>query len=181
MRSWIVARQITDCHAPEHHAGTPLVLSLKLVLSRLASRGRSKAACVARHSVACFHAKLDHASEVSKAFPKEPRLHDWYVARREDGSGSWSKPCRAWPATQGATPCAVSTATTSFRKASLPALEKVDQTIVDCFQAKIMSRVGPCEDGEGTVLRRVLVWNETGFFLQPDPKHFQNLEELLEV
>ena len=57
------------------------------------------------------------------------------------------------------------------------ALDEVDQTIVDCFQAKIMQRLG----GEGTVLRRVLVWNETGFFLQPDPKHFQNLAELLEV
>ena len=27
------------------------------------------------------------------------------------------------------------------------ALDEVDQTIVDCFQARIMSRVGPCGDG----------------------------------
>ena len=44
-----------------------------------------------------------------------------------------------------------------------------------------MPRVGLCDAGEGTVLRRVLVWNETGFFLQPDPQHFQNLAEPLEV
>ena len=31
------------------------------------------------------------------------------------------------------------------------------------------------------MLRRVLVWNGTRFFLQPDPKHFQNLAGLLEV
>ena len=54
------------------------------------------------------------------------------------------------------------------------ALDEVDQTIVECFKAKIMPRVGPCDAGEGTVLRRVLVWNETCFSLQPDPKHFQN-------
>ena len=44
-----------------------------------------------------------------------------------------------------------------------------------------MPRVGPCDAGEGAVLRRLLVWNETGFSLQPDPEHFQNLTELLEV
>ena len=61
------------------------------------------------------------------------------------------------------------------------ALDEVDQTIVDCFQATIMPSFGPCDAGEGTVLRRLLVWNETGFFLQPDPKHFRNLAVLLGV
>ena len=61
------------------------------------------------------------------------------------------------------------------------ALDDVDQTIVECFNAKIMPPVGPGDAGEGTVLRRLLMWNETGFSLQPDPKHFQNLAELLEV
>ena len=61
------------------------------------------------------------------------------------------------------------------------ALDEVDQTIVECFKAKILPHVGPGDAGEGTVLRRVLVWNETGFSLQPDPKHFQNLAELLKV
>ena len=50
------------------------------------------------------------------------------------------------------------------------ALDEFDQTIIDCFKAKIMPRVGPCEGGEGT-----------GFLLQPDPKHFQNLAEPLKV
>ena len=61
------------------------------------------------------------------------------------------------------------------------ALDDFDQTILEFFKAKVMPRVGLVAAGEGTVLRRLLVWNETGFFLQPDPKHFQNLAELLEV
>ena len=68
-----------------------------------------------------------------------------------------------------------------YTKGEPSALDEVDQTIVECFKAKILPHVGPGDAGEGTVLRRVLVLNETGFFLQPDQKHFQKLAELVEV
>ena len=67
------------------------------------------------------------------------------------------------------------------REGEHSALDEFDQSIVECFKAKIMPHVGPGGAGEGTVLRRLLVWNDTGFLLQPDQKHFQNLAELLEV
>ena len=76
MRSRIVARQVTDCHAPEHHAGTPPVWALKLVLSRLASRGRSRQLTLHDICVAFFHC-LSSSSQCGSSFPKELGLHDW--------------------------------------------------------------------------------------------------------
>ena len=59
MRSRIVGRHFADCRAPEHHAGTPPVWVLKLVLSRPASRGRSRQLALHDICVACFHASLE--------------------------------------------------------------------------------------------------------------------------
>ena len=78
-------------------------------------------------------------------------------------------------------PCAVSTATTSFSKESPSHWTSSTSPSLSASKAKIMPRVGPGGADEETVLRRLLVWNETGFSLQPDQKHFQNLAELLEV
>ena len=64
MQSWIVARQFADCRAPEHHAGTPPVWPLKLVLSRLASRRRSRQLALREICVAFFHAKLEQPVRV---------------------------------------------------------------------------------------------------------------------
>ena len=112
MRSFIVARQFADCRAPEHHAGTPPVWALKLVLSRLASPGRSRQLALHDICVACFHASLEQPVWVQPL--KELGLHDclWLVEKeaskafqtqvhRMFAEDDWSrsKPCRAWPAT----------------------------------------------------------------------------------
>ena len=59
VRSIIVAREYVDgVFAPEHHAGTPPTWALKLVISRMMSKGRTRQLASHDVSVACFHAWL---------------------------------------------------------------------------------------------------------------------------
>ena len=59
VRSRIVAREYADgVFAPEHHAGTPPVWALKLVISRMMSKGRTRLLASHDVSVAFFHAWL---------------------------------------------------------------------------------------------------------------------------
>ena len=136
--------------------------ALKLVLSRLASRGRSRQLALHDICVAFFHASLEQPvwvqpleelglqhqlwlvekalfgmREASKAF--QTQVHRMFA---EDG---WvtvkTVPCLA---------CHVRRDTLCgfygddfFTEGEPSALDEVDQSIVDCFQAKIMPPVGP--------------------------------------
>ena len=83
VRSRIVARQYADgVFAPEHHAGTPPTWALKLVLSRMVSKSRTRQFASHDVSVAFFHAWLEQSVWVR--LPKELRLgDDWPLARGE--------------------------------------------------------------------------------------------------
>ena len=71
----IVARQFADYTMPENHAGTPPVWALKLVLSRLVSRGKSRQLGAHDICVAFFHAVLKEG--VWAEPPKELGVPDW--------------------------------------------------------------------------------------------------------
>ena len=59
VRSRSVAREYADgVFAPEHHAGTPPTWALKLVISRMMSKGRTRQLASHDVSVAFFHAWL---------------------------------------------------------------------------------------------------------------------------
>ena len=60
VRSRIVAREYGDAvFPPEHHAGTPPTWALKLVISRMMSKGRTRQLASHDVSVAFFHAWLE--------------------------------------------------------------------------------------------------------------------------
>ena len=81
VRSRIVAREFADgVFAPEHHAGTPPTWALKLVISRMMSKGRTRQLASHEVSVAFFHAWLERGVWVK--LPKDLRLNDdwlWYA------------------------------------------------------------------------------------------------------
>ena len=58
-------------------------------------------------------------------------------------------------------------------------LDEVDRMIEQTFKAKKLPRVGPGAAETGLVLRRLLAWCEEGYFLQPDPKHFDSIADVL--
>ena len=71
IRSRIVARDYADgVFAPEHYAGTPPTWALKLVISRMMSKGRSRQLASHDVSVALFHAWLERGVWV-----KPPKDH----------------------------------------------------------------------------------------------------------
>ena len=61
------------------------------------------------------------------------------------------------------------------------ALDEVDTMILGTFKAKVLPRLGPGANTEGTILRRNLQWTTEGVHLMPDPKHIENLAGLLGV
>ena len=66
VRSRVVAREYADgVFAPEHHAGTPPTWVLKLVISRIMSKGRTTSACVAR-CVSCIIPCLGRVGKTSE-------------------------------------------------------------------------------------------------------------------
>ena len=83
LRSRIVAREYNHgVFAPEHHAGTPPTWALKLVISRMMSRGRARQLAAHDVSVAFFHAWLERGVWVKHL--KNLRLGDdwlWYVVK----------------------------------------------------------------------------------------------------
>ena len=84
---------------------------------------------------------LNDMCEASKAF--QTQVHRMFA---EDG---WvtvkTVPCLACPLRRD-TLCGFH-GDDFYTKGEPSALDEVDQTIVDCFKAKIMPRVGPCGDG----------------------------------
>ena len=93
VRSRIVAREFADgVFAPEHHAGTPPTWTLKLVISRMMSKGRRRQLASHDVSVAFFHAWLERGVWVKP--PKDLRLTDdwlWYVVKALFGMRESSK------------------------------------------------------------------------------------------
>ena len=93
VRSRIVAREFADgVFAPEHHAGTPPTWALKLVISRMMSKGRARQLASHDVSVAFFHAWLERGVWVKP--PKDVRLSDdWllYVVKALYGMRELSK------------------------------------------------------------------------------------------
>ena len=93
VRSRIVAREFADgVFAPEHHAGTPPTWALKLVISRMMSKGRTRQLASHDVSVAFFHAWLERGVWVKP--PKDLRLNDdwlWYVVKALYGMRESSK------------------------------------------------------------------------------------------
>ena len=83
VRSRIVAREHADgVFAPEHHAGTPPTWALKLVISTMMSKGRTRQLASHDVSVAFFHTWLERGVWVKP--PKDLRLSDdwlWYVVK----------------------------------------------------------------------------------------------------
>ena len=53
--------------------------------------------------------------------------------------------------------------------------------ILASFKAKLLSRLELGASTEGTILRRVLRWSAEGVHMAPDPKHVENLANLLKV
>ena len=51
--------------------------------------------------------------------------------------------------------------------------------IEQTFKAKKLPRVSPNAAETGLVLRRLLACCEEGYFLQPDPKHFDSIADVL--
>ena len=76
-----MAREFADgVFAPEDHAGTPPAWALKLVISRMMSKGRTRQLAPHEVSVAFFHAWLERGVWVKP--PKDLGLNDdwlWYV------------------------------------------------------------------------------------------------------
>ena len=93
VRSKIVAREYAvGTFAPGHHAGTPPTWALKLVISRMTSKGRTRQLASHGVSVAFFHAWLERGVWVES--PKDLRLSDdwlWYVVKALYGMRESSK------------------------------------------------------------------------------------------
>ena len=93
VRSRIVARVFADgVVAAEHHAGTPPTWALKLVISRMVSKGRTRQLASHDVSVAFFHAWLERGVWVKP--PKDLRLNDnwlWCVVKALFGTRESSK------------------------------------------------------------------------------------------
>ena len=93
VRSRIVARELADgVFAPEHHAGTPPTWALKLVISRMMSKDRTRQLASHDVSIAFFHAWLERGVWVKP--PKDLRQSDdwlWCVVKALHGMRESSK------------------------------------------------------------------------------------------
>ncbi|CAK0826802.1 unnamed protein product [Prorocentrum cordatum] len=201
VRSRIVARDFAGgVFAPGHYAGTPPTWALKLVISRLASRGQVRQLASHDISVAFLHAQLKEA--VWAEPPKELNCPDWlwlvtkalYGMRessadfqelvrdtyREHGWNIMSTaPCLAYHSEWD---CLSGFHGDDFYTEGEPQqLDKADAMITGNFNAKILPRVGQTAEDIGLVLWRLLLWSPNRFMLLPDPKHFENLSTLLDL
>ena len=201
VRSRIVARQYADgAREPEYHAGTPPTWALKLVISRAASRGTRRQIGIHDISVAFFHAWLAEGVWVKPPPEMDCEGWLWWVVKALYGMRESSKAFQdlvtamfeqwAWTVLK-TVPCLAYNSSLDtlcgfhgddfYTEGEPDKLDQVDKMIEETFKAKKLPRVGPQASPHGLVLRRLLVWNDNGFFLQPDPKHFENLGELLGV
>ena len=55
--------------------------------------------------------------------------------------------------------------------------DEIDKMIVDNFDIKILPRVGPGAQRQGSILKRTISWDEAGYSWKGDPKHALNLIE----
>ena len=55
--------------------------------------------------------------------------------------------------------------------------DQVDEMMLQNFDIKIMPRVGPGAQKQGSILKRTITWDETGYGWEGDPKHALNLIE----
>ena len=202
VRSRIVAWEFADgVFAPEHHAGTPPTWALKLVISRMMSKSRTRQLVSHDVSVAFFHAWLERGVWVKP--PKDLKLNDdwlWYVVKAlygmRESSKAFQEVVREMYTTYGWTllqtvPCLTYCGGhdslagwhgDDFCTEGEPgALDEVDEMILTSFKAKVLPRLGPGASTEGTILRRILRWSEEGVHMAPDAKHVKNLASLLEV
>ena len=198
VRSRIVAREFADgVFAPEHHAGTPPTWALKLVISRMMSKGRARQLASHDVSVAFFHAWLERGVWVKP--PKDVRFGDdwlWYVVKALHGMRESSKDFQEvvremYTTYEWTRQChALLTAVDSlagwhgddfFTEGESGTLDEVDEMILASFKAKVLPRLGPGASTEGTILRRILRWSEEGVHMAPDAKHVENLASLIEV
>jgi hypothetical protein len=199
VRSRIVGRQYKTDRNFEFYAGTPPLAMLKLIVSRAASRGTSRQVGGMDISVAFFHAFL---KEPLHAYPP-PELRRpgklWLVRKALYGTRPASRAfqdlvngvfdtnkfhimqtvaCLAYSPTLDVL---IGFHGDDFVYEGEPtSLDKVEEMISSTFKSKIMPRVGPGAEREAALLRRSLLWNEQGFFLEPDIKHFENLQKLLD-
>ena len=178
--SRIVAREFADgVFAPEHHAGTPPTWALKLVISRMMSKGRTRQLASHDVSVAFFHAWLGER-RVGKT-PKDLRLNDdwlWYVVKAlygmRESSKAFQEVVREMYTTYGWTllqtvPCLAFCGRLGslagwhgddfYTEGEPGALDEVDEMILASFKAKELS---PGASTEETILRRILRWSEEG-------------------
>ena len=163
VRSRIVARQYADgVFAPEHHAGTPPTWALKLVLSRMVSKSRTRQFASHDVSVAFFHAWLEQSVWVRH--PKELRLDDdclWHVVKalygmRESSRAFQDVVCNMylgyeWTLLQ-TVPCLAYSSKLDilsgwhgddfYTAGELEALDEVDTMILGTFKAKVPPRLG---------------------------------------
>ena len=187
--------------APEHRAGTPSTWALKLVLSRVVSKSRTRQFSSHDVSVAFFHAWLEQGVWVKP--PKELRLGDdwlWYVVKALYGMRESSKAFQdvvrgmylenEWTLLQ-TVPCLAYSSKLDalsgwhgddfYTEGEPEALDEVDAMILGTFKAKVLPRLGPGANTEGTILGRTLKWSAEGVHLMADAKHVENLAGLLEV
>ncbi|CAK0795272.1 unnamed protein product [Prorocentrum cordatum] len=166
-RSRIVARDSAGgVFAPEHSAEAPPTWALKLVISRLASRGESRQLASHDDSVAFFHAQLkalygvrESSADLQELVRGACRGRGWDILA--------TAPCLAC---RSEWDCLAGFHGGDFYAEGEPQqLGKVDAMITGSSKDK------------GMVLRRLLPWNPNGFILLLDPKHFENLSTLLDL
>ncbi|CAK0826196.1 unnamed protein product [Prorocentrum cordatum] len=183
----------------EKPPGAPSTWALKLVISRLASRGESRQLASHDISAAFFHAQLTEA--VWAEPPTELNCPDWlWLASKalrgaRESSADFQEPVRdthrehGWNvlstepclAHRGEWDCSSGFYGDDYAEGEPQQLDKVDAMTTGSFKAKLFPRVGPAAEGKGLALRRLLMWGPSGFMLLPDPKHFENLSTLLDL
>ena len=170
-------------------------MALKLVLSRMVSKGRTRQFASHDVSVAFFHAWLEQGVWVKP--PKELRLGDnwlWYVVKALYGMRESSKAFQdvvrnmyleyEWTLLQ-TVPCLAYSSKLDtlsgwhgddfYTEGESEALDEIDEMILRTFKAKVLPRLGPGANVESTILRRTLKWSTEGVHLTPDAKHVENL------
>ena len=186
VRSRIVAREYADgVSAPEHRTGTPATWALKLVISGMMSKGRTRQLASHDVSVAFFHAWLERGVWVKP--PKDLRLSDhwlWYVVKALYGRRESSKACqevvREMYTTYGWTlletvPCLACCGRHDslagwngddfYTEGEPGALDEAVEMILASFKAKVLPRLGPGASTEGTFLGRILRWSPEGVYM----------------
>ena len=173
---------------------------LKLVISRMMSKGRTRQLASHDVSVAFFHAWLERGVWVKP--PKDLRLSDdwlWHVVKAlygmRESTKAFQEVVREMYTTYGWTllqtvPCLAYCGRLDslagwhgddFYTESEPgALDEVDEMILASFKAKVLPRLGSGASTEGTISKRVLRSAE-GVQMTPGAKHVENLASLLEV